>query len=416
MRVRAVDLHNDTMGGRVQPGTVYEAEEHVAIALLQGGHVISLDRQERVDWGQTFGRQLSPLCEPTIYGAVPEARSIDPGALRVLQLTQYDPGSAAYRYHSAFNHAADVGETGDVVDATSAFVRYGEANPYCDLRQYDGNRQMLGVAKLFDTADVVHVHMDYTTLDDCMRRWPDRSRQLLVRHYHGSQSPESFNTDYRLVQQALDDQSGALQIGARLYHPKRYGAQIHWVPIPVPTRDYAALRRKHWTPIEERPNKKVRICHSSTNFRVKGTIQLDIVMQDLMAKGLPVEYVRITNMKHADCLRLKASCDITFDSFWLGIQGSGLEAAAMGQAVIAGDSEVRDEYLEEFGECPYTFAKDHNDLPAVIERLVLDAIYRATEAMRTHAYVEQVHDYAAVGRKYWGIVNAALKERNLVAV
>ena len=249
------------------------------------------------------------------------------------------------------------------------------------------------------------------------KRWPDRKRQLLVRHYHGSQSPESFANDtYRLVQQSIDDQVGAIQIGARLYHPKRYGAHVQWVPIPVPFADYRALREALWVPVEERPSKRIRICHSPTNERVKGTVQMDCVIFELMQKGWPIEYFKVMGRKHQDCLKLKATCDITFDSFWLGIQGSGLEAGAMGQAVIAGDSEVRDDYLDEFGECPYTFAKDHEAIVGVLERLVFDAEYRAAEAARVSAYVEAVHDYAPVGRKYWGIVNAALAERGIGSV
>src|ERR1019366_9515060 len=101
--------------------------------------------------------------------------------------------------------------------------------------------------------------------------------------------------------------------------------------------DYAALRAKHWVPIEQRKAQRVRICHTPTNDRVKGTVSLDCILPDLMDKGWPIEYVKIINTKHQGCLRIKASCDITFDSYWLGIQGSGLEAAAMGQPVIAGD-------------------------------------------------------------------------------
>ena len=410
MQVRAVQLHTNADGGRIPPHTIYDVEEGRGRQLMENGFVISLERQDYVAWDNGFGRQLSTLGAPTHYGRSPEQPITAPFP-RVLQMTQYDPGSAAYRYHSAFNHAADLDGRG----GTSAFVRYGSSNPYCDVRQYDGNTQRAGVARLFDTADVVHVHMDYTTLDDCMQRWPDRSRQLLVRHYHGSQSPESFKTEYRLVQQAIDDQVGALLVGARLYHPKRYGAHIPWIPIPVPTADYRALREQHWQPIAQRKQPLVRICHTPTNDRVKGTIALDCILPDLMAKGWPIEYVKIVNTKHADCLRLKASCDITFDSFWLGIQGSGLEAGAMGQAVVAGDSDVRDEYLEEIGECPYTFCKEPDDLIKVLEPLVFDAAHRAREAARTSAYVERYHDYAAVGRKYWTLVDAALKARNLGA-
>ena len=411
MKVRAVQLHNDAEGGRVLPRTEYEVDESRAREMIAAGFVISLERQDYVGWDQAYGRQLSPLPGPTHYGH--ERPILDPSP-RVLQLTQYDPGSAGYRYHSAFNHAADV----DGHDGTSAFVRFGSSNPFCDLRQFDGTRQRAAVNHLFDTADVVHVHMDYTTLDEghCMARWPDRTRQLLVRHYHGSQGPESFkNGTYRLVQQALDDQVGALQIGARLYHPKRYGAHIPWIPIPVPVDDYAALRAQHWVPVEQRPDKRVRICHSSTNDRVKGTVALDCILPDLIDKGWPISYVKIGNTKHERCLAIKASCDITFDSFWLGIQGSGLEAAAMGQPVIAGDSQVREDYIDETGSCPYTFCQQPDDLIKVLEPLVFDEQHRAAEAARVGAYVREYHDYAAVGRKYWALVGAALKERNLVA-
>ncbi len=405
MKVRALQTHNDANGGRVQPGTVYDVDEARASEMIVGGYVESLERQDVVSWTQDRGLQLSPLVEPSQY----EARLVPPGAApRVLQLTQYDPGSAGYRYHSAFNYAAGQGLGG----GTSAFVRFGTSNPFCDVRQYDGERQRIGVSKLFESADVVHVHMDYTTLDESMKRWPDRGRQLLVRHYHGSQSPLSFeNNDYRLVQQALDDQVGAVLIGARLYHPRRYGAHITWIPIPVPARDYAALRAKHWVPIEQRRERRIRICHSPTHDRVKGTIVLDCVLPDLMHKGWPIEYIKIVNTKHADCLRIKASCDITFDSFWLGIQGSGLEAGAMGQAVIAGDSQVRDDYLDEIGSCPYTFCPEPDDLIPVLEQLVFDGAYRASEAARTEAYVTQYHDYGAVGAKYWATIDAALAGR-----
>ncbi len=51
-----------------------------------------------------------------------------------------------------------------------------------------------------------------------------------------------------------------------------------------------------------------------------------------MHQGIDIEPVLIENMEHGAALRLKASCDAVFDSFWLGMQGSGLEGAAMGKA------------------------------------------------------------------------------------
>jgi hypothetical protein len=50
------------------------------------------------------GRLLSPPEVPEHYTAA----NPTPGALRVLQVTEYDPGSSVYRYHSAANTAPGV--------------------------------------------------------------------------------------------------------------------------------------------------------------------------------------------------------------------------------------------------------------------------------------------------------------------
>jgi hypothetical protein len=160
-------------------------------------------------------------------------------------------------------------------------------------------------------------------------------------------------------------------------------------------------------PNTKRRNGIVRVAHSPTNWRIKGSLALQHAVLDLQAKGVPIELVEITNVPHATALAMKATCDITFDSFWLGIQGSGLEGAAMGQAVVAGDPEVKAEYeSSEVGYCPYTYAKDFEEVKPVLERLVLDPAYRAAEAERVNRYVREWHDYPVVGQRYWAIVDA----------
>lgn len=336
------------------------------------------------------GRVLTPHGVPLSYAPVPSTTGP-----RALQLTTYDPGAAAYRYHSAFN---------GVPGGRSAFVRWGNENPHCDLRQWDGTTDRRVVEGLFDEADVIHVHMDYATLGR-LSRWPSPTRHLLVRHYHGS----ALNTLDPIVNSDEDREFGAVQIGARLYH-RRFSKRMHWLPIPVPVRDYYNLAQN----ITRRATGVVRIAHSPTNWRIKGSVALQCAVQDLQAKGLPVELVEIKNVSHAVALAMKATCDFTFDSFWLGIQGSGLEGAAMGQAVVAGDPDVKAEYEDsEVGYCPYTYARDFDDLKVVLERLVTDEPYRAAEAARVHRYVKEWHDYPVVGRRYWAIIEA---ERQAAAV
>lgn len=330
------------------------------------------------------GRMLTPDGVPLTYVSAPSRTGP-----RVLQVTGFDPGAAAYRYHTALNTASG---------GRSAFVRFGHENPHCDLRQWDGEENRRVVEGLFDEADVIHVHMDYAALGR-LSRWPRPSRHLLVRHYHGS----ALNSLDAIVDTDEDDGFGAVQIGARLYH-RRFSRRMHWLPIPVPVRDYRALAAGHIA------REVVRIAHSPTNWRIKGSIALQHTVLDLQQRGLPVELVQISGMSHADALAIKATCDITFDSFWLGIQGSGLEGAAMGQAVIAGDPDVKAEYeASEVGYCPYTYARDFEALGPVLERLVLDPAYRASEAARVHRYVTEWHDYPIVGRRYWAIIEAEIQ-------
>jgi hypothetical protein len=350
-------------------------------------------------WGLDAGRILSPVGVASCYD--PSAPPFPGQELRSLQLTMYDPGSAAYRYHSAANTAPG---------GRSVFARFDHTNPHCDLRQLDGDDDERAVLACFDDADVVHVHMNYDAFGR-LQRWP-RPDQLLVRHYHGSNAKLTAAADDEssVFNFALDQEVDAVLIGARLYHT-RFHPAMHWLPIPVPAWDYERLALDFFVPREHRPNKCWRIAHSPTNSAIKGTMALQVAIDDLRIKGLPIELVLIQGKPHGEALALKATCDITFDSFWLGIQGSGLEGAAMGQAVIAGDPDVKAEYEREIGYCPYTYAKDFSEIGGVLERLLNDDQYRATEAERVQRYVHQVHDYPVVGARYWSIIAQELAKR-----
>lgn len=398
MRVRTLQDHNDHDGAPRKAGAVYCTPPERAQEMATAGLVAPLEALTDVRWDQAEGRILTGF-ESTQYDAAP----IDPAAPRVAQLTVYDPGSAGYRYHSAAN---------SVVGGTSAFVRYGNQNPFTDLRQYDGDRSREGVARLVEQADAVLVHMDYGVLDDHLRAWPDAKRQLLIRHYHGSNAIDKGVPEF--MQLDLDEQVGATLVGARLYH-NRYSDRMRWLPIPMPVRDYERLPAATWKPIEERHNRCFRLAHSPTHPRIKGTVALEYTVDALRRKGLLIELVMIKDLKHPAALAMKASCDATFDSFWLGIQGSGLEAACMNQPVIAGDPDVVEDYRKAGIPCPYTFAPGPEELADVLERMVLDAAWRQAEADRVGQYVREHHDYPAVGRKFWEIVRADLALRGLRA-
>lgn len=342
------------------------------------------DKTTRYLWTAP-GRRLMPDGLPSVY-AVAEPT---PDALRVLQLTNYDPGSAVYRYHSAANTVPGI---------LSAFVRWGYSNPHCHLRQWDGDLHRRTVELLAMTADVIHVHMDWRTLTSELK-YALRGNQRAAITYHGSVLPGDERRVF--VDHETDQRLGAIQFGARPYHG-RYGV-ARYLPIPVPVRDYASLAAGH------RRGETLRIAHSPTKREIKGTNALLEAVEYLRgADGVRVEVVMIENLSHGEALKVKATCDVTFDSFWLGMQGSGLEGAAMGQVVIAGDRDAAAEAAAlNGGQCPWTFANDSYQLRDVIRRLAADQAYARAEAARVHEYVARVHDYPVVGARYRDYFNEA---------
>lgn len=389
--VAAVSVHKAD-GVRYLPGQQYYLPRERAlaaharqIAYIVGGTV--------VDWWGAKGRVLSPWPDKEVV----QAAGPTPGALKIVQGCGYDPGSAAYRFHAAVNQETP---------HASAFVRWGHSNPFSDLRQYDGEADAHVVREAILGADVLHCHVDYLMLNNAgLAR---RHGQLLIRHYHGSVRPEDAERLgwWTHLDWKQDRLRSAKLVGARLSffaEAERLAQQlgepveIEWLPITVPVARYRRLATKR---PKTCPEGVFRVAHCPTKRINKGTDVFLKVIDRLQAKGLKVVPVLMERESQRSALEIKRTCDATFDSFWLGIQTSGLEAGAMGQPVIAGDPEVRHLHRTHVGECPYTFANEAKELEGVLERLIVDRPFYEAEAARVSRYVEQYHDYPAVARRY----------------
>ena len=105
------------------PGQWAELEPAAAEDLFARDRVLIPGRQP-VDWWAEDGRVLAaePLDRPE--AELCYTRAPLEGSLRIVQGCAYDPGQAAYRFHSALNEASK---------HASAFVRFGHTNPFFDL-------------------------------------------------------------------------------------------------------------------------------------------------------------------------------------------------------------------------------------------------------------------------------------------
>jgi hypothetical protein len=379
-------------GVKYVPGQRFHIDPLDAPALAQKKQIQIVEELPQVQWWEAPGRLL--LCEPGEARVFAEHRK--PGALKIVQGTGYDPGNAVYRFHTAVNECSP---------HASAFVRYitRNNNPFHCPTQYNATKDPATARALLLDADVVHCHIDWLLPQNVGLAHRPKPGQVLIKHYHGTQfSGDKQVATHRQVPRLnaeVDDAHAALLVGARLTICALRPGRIQWLPITVPVDRYAAMvppevNQRAW------PRRPFRVAHSPTKAAIKGTREFANVIKRLQAKGIAIEAVMIERKKHGDALRLKATADACFDSFALGIQGSGLEAAAMGQPVVAGDPDVADLYRAELGEVPYTFAPTWHTLEHQLERLATDQPYFEAERARVNRYVRSVHDYAAVAARY----------------
>jgi hypothetical protein len=400
-------------GGLAHAGQTYWLERARA-DFAAARNFVHIMTDAQWDWWTANGRVLSPFegDREEVFAAAPSD-----GSLTIVQGCGYDPGSAAYRTHSAINAATK---------HVSAFVRFGDTNPHCSLRQLDGLRDAPLVRDALLSADVLHCHINYLLAANADARlmasgdtgsvsrpihW--RRGQWVVRHYHGSH-PSGTTLLEHTVDAAVRDRLAAnggdlIRVGARLSLCAERGAEdLRWLPIPMPVARYRALRAANST-----PGAPFRVAHSPTKRQYKGTDKFMAAINGLKRKGLGVEAVLIENRDHGTALRMKAGCDAVFDSLWLGLQGSGLEGGAMGIPCIAGDGDVAALYKQHIGHVPYTFAGDEHGIALAIERLATDAAFYAQEAKRLSEYVVRYHDYPAVAKCYETILADAMGREDI---
>jgi hypothetical protein len=374
----------------VVPGMMYWMETHRVRGNVAAGLVHPAPKTTH-DWWGMEGRVLGVEADTM---PAPRCLSETAGALKIVSGCSYDPGSAAFRFHSAVN---------EHTKHAMAFVRWGDTNPHCSLRQYDAQADAYAVRDAVMTADVIHNHVAYYLLNNTgLQPRPD---QLIARHYHGSVQGGRTN-----LEPIFDTSKQAIVFGARLQlceEGRQFDLPMRWSPIPMPVARYRQLRDRvrlshNWEPLEGEatPARPFRVSHTPTNTRLKGSDAFRAAVLRLQQRGVPIEMDLIQNVSLRQALERQALTDCCFDSFWLGMQGSGLQMAAMEQPVVAGDAENREIYQRRIGSVPYTFADDEQTLSKQLERLAMDPAYRAKEAARVATYCERYHDYSAVAMRY----------------
>ena len=317
-------------------------------------------------------------------------------SLRILQLTLYDAGMVVYRLHTAINTCTP---------HSSIFGGYKDRDAYNSPLQYDVPGDMDLLRHAVREADVIHCHLSYHPL---LQLGEASHRPPVIIHHHGTMLRKA--TGFRAQQDATES---ALRLVSNL-ELLNYGNDLQYLPNPVPVSQYKRLAAAAQVARERaaEPGPMV-VGHSPSKQSLKGTLQLRQAVQRLKRKGLKIRMELISGASHQESLLRKAACDVCFDSFWLGMQCSGLEQGAMGQPVLAGTEDgIHDRYIDWVGAVPYTEVNSTSELEAALERLYLEPQHRAAEGARVQAFIERYHDYPAVALQYLELLDGAIGWRD----
>jgi hypothetical protein len=311
--------------------------------------------------------------------------------LHILMHAYRDDGLAPSRLHTAINRTTP---------HSSVFFKT-RPGPFGVQDQYSAAQHTLKLSTAVASADIFHYHGVMSEAQSTANR-----RTPCVFHHHGTlfrNNAEQYMKDAR--------NRGALVLLSNLeLFSWTNGETAYFLPNTVPVARYAELRRLYQIPFDGQA--PFRIAHSPSQPQRKGTDEFLKICKHLQSTGVPIEPVILTGMNHDAVLKQKATCHAAFDSFWLGMQCSGIESAAMGLPTIAGDETVADRYRAQFGSVPYTFANSAEELEPVLQRLVSDAEYRTTEAHRVNTHVITHHDESAVALRYLDLLDHAFGWRS----
>jgi hypothetical protein len=329
-----------------------------------------------------------PLIAMPPFSTASDSQLTGRESLNIVHHAYRDDGIAPSRLHAAINRTTP---------HASLFFKQ-RPGPFGAAGQFMVKDHATHYTRALQSADVLHFHgaMSHS-------RMYGRGKPIVF-HHHGSLLRANVDSYMKAARDV-----NALILVSNLELLTYTGEEGHYLPNTVPVARYRALRNQ-----EALDSGPLRIAHSPSQPHRKGTDKLVEVVRALQKRGREIELVMIHDVSHSEALRLKATCHLAFDSFWLGIQCSGIECAAMGLPVIAGDVTVRDRYRERFGACPYTFAENQEELEAELVRLVSDRAYYRAEADRVNAYVTTYHDESAVTLRYLDLLDDKYQWRTTV--
>lgn len=148
---------------------------------------------------------------------------------------------------------------------------------------------------------------------------------------------------------------------------------------------------------------KVRILHSPSSPVAKGSQRICEVVDGLIARGYPIEFIKLHGVSNQEVLKQLAHCDFVVDQLYSDIPLAvfGSEAARFGKpCVVAGYmAQSVSRYIRAEDLPPSAYVLPEN-LESAIENLVCDIESREALGRQAQHFVQERWSCAVVARRY----------------
>lgn len=181
---------------------------------------------------------------------------------------------------------------------------------------------------------------------------------------------------------------------------------INWFEIGLP-HDPAFFERAgsaHAASNRAMAPGRINILHCPTNPKVKGTREIEEVVQRLIDEGLPIAYHGVTGVPHAEILDLVKRCDLVIDELYSDAPMAGFasESAAFGKCAIVGGYgwDVLQSRLGVRMPVNYLISPEPERLEQAIRELVADMDRAAATGAAARAFLETHWHHTAVADRF----------------
>jgi len=148
---------------------------------------------------------------------------------------------------------------------------------------------------------------------------------------------------------------------------------------------------------KERTSEAIKIVHSPTNRKYKGT-ELIISVVNKIKKEKNIEFLLMENVDRKKLLAIKSECDISIDQVGgtmggTGYGKAGLETLAMGIPTV---TNMTKDYTEWLPENPFVVANNYDELYKSLIELIDEENYRIENGKKGVGWVKKYHSFKSV--------------------